>query len=74
MNDYAYIDFDGSPEDLEELFFAPIIAFDVESTGVNTGTSLPYGFSLSCIPNAAYYTTIEIDFFKESLWHTLHDL
>ena len=67
MNNYCFKSSDGSPEDFEELFYAAIVAFDVEATGVNTSTSLPYGFSLSHKPGTAYYTAIETDFFRKLL-------
>jgi len=67
MNDYAYVSMDGSGEDLHSLISSPILAFDVEATGVNVGTAIPYGFSLANMPNAGYYCDIGNDFFRQLL-------
>jgi len=46
-----------------------MLSFDVEATGVNVGTSVPYGFSLACNTVGAYYAPVENVFFKELLAH-----
>lgn len=55
MSSYYYGSADGLPERLELLERAPVVAFDVESTGSHIGTDLPVGFSLAYEPNSAYY-------------------
>lgn len=67
MKDYAYVSADGSPEDINSLMASGQLAFDVEGTGVNVGTSLPLGFSLAHSLTGAYYATIDNQFFKDLL-------
>lgn len=67
MGDYAFASKDGSPEDLEALFGAPILAFDVESTGVHMRSDVPIGFSVTHSPNSAYYASIDNVYFRELL-------
>jgi len=56
--DFGYVSTDGSLPDLEDLASANVIAFDTETSGTNIATDIPYGFSLSTDPTAAYYTSM----------------
>jgi len=56
---YIFASKNGSPENPYGLISADKLAFDIEGSGVNIGTSVPYGFSLAYEPNSAYYVHID---------------
>ena len=64
---YVYASRNGSPEDSNALSNAKMLAFDIEGSGVNIGTSVPYGFSLAYEPGSAYYIHIDDQHFKDLL-------
>ncbi len=64
---YVYGSRNGSLEDPHKLANANILAFDIEGSGVNIGTSVPYGYSLAYEPNSAYYVSIDDQQFKDLL-------
>jgi len=64
---YVFASKNGSPEDSRALANAKMLAFDIEGSGVNIGTSMPYGFSLAYEPNSAYYVHIDDQHFKDLL-------
>jgi len=55
MLDFGYVSSDSSPPDIDELMASPILAFDVEGSGLNMGKDVPYGFSLAHKGTDAYY-------------------
>lgn len=55
MLDFGYVSSDGSSPDIDELMASPILAFDVEGSGLNMGRDVPYGFSLAHKGTNAYY-------------------
>lgn len=46
---------------------ARLVAFDVEATGLHMGTSVPYGFSLACSPNGAYFACTDNQYLRAVL-------
>lgn len=66
-HDYVYMSEDDSRGYIDELVAAPVLAFDVETTGVDIGISYPLGFSLAYKPKGAYYTDARNEFFKAVL-------
>jgi len=62
--DYAYANMNGHPENPELLAGSNVVAFDVEASGTNIGTGVPYGFSLSCDPRSAYYADVGCDYLR----------
>jgi DNA polymerase-1 len=45
----------GVTQSIEEIFNAPVLALDAESTGLNTGSAIPVGVSVASRPDAAFY-------------------
>lgn len=64
---YVFGSRNGSSESLQLLANAKTLAFDIEGSGVNVGTSVPYGYSLAYEPNSAYYVDIGDQHFKDLL-------
>ena len=64
---YVFASKNGSSENPELLANANILSFDIEGSGVNIGTSVPYGYSLAYEPNSAYYVDIGDQHFKDLL-------
>lgn len=67
MSDYVYASVNGSPENLDQLLSAYVLAFDVEGSGTNLGTSIPYGFSLTHSSSGAYYASVDSQVFRDLL-------
>ena len=59
MLDFGYVSTDGSEPDLGALVNSDMLAFDTETSGTNVAKDIPYGFSLACSPNSAYYTYMD---------------
>ncbi len=64
---YVHGSKNGSSENPILLANANTLAFDIEGSGVNIGTSVPYGYSLAYEPNSAYYVSIDDQQFKDLL-------
>lgn len=67
MNDYLFASTNSSLEDPVALAKAQLVAFDIEGSGTNLGTSIPYGFSLAYNPSGAYYASIGNQYLKAVL-------
>ncbi len=67
MLDFGYISLlDGQP-DISSLLASPVLAFDIESTGVSTAVDKPLGFSLANKETDAYYVHMTNRFFTDLL-------
>jgi len=67
MVEYAFYSVDGSEPDFDSLINASALAFDVEATGINLGVNMPYGFSVGCDINKAYYASADHPWFRAVL-------
>jgi DNA polymerase-1 len=67
MLDYGYVSIDNAQPDLAALKASSIIAFDAETSGVNTAVDIPYGFSTSYRPDDAYFVWMTNRFFTDKL-------
>lgn len=64
---YAHISSNEASPSLEALANSPVLAFDVEGTGTNIGSDLPYGFSVAYEDTSAFYALITNDWFRNLL-------
>ncbi len=67
MLDFGYVSLDGSEPDLASFADASTLAFDIESSGVNTARDVPYGFSMASNEKSAIYTLLQNRFFTDLL-------
>lgn len=57
MNTYLFRSRDDTQQSLNEVMGSPVLAFDVESTGLNAGRAVPLGVSVASLPGAAFYVS-----------------
>jgi DNA polymerase-1 len=55
MPEYVHVSPTGVTQSIDELFNSPVVAFDVESTGLNQGKDVPIGISVATRSDAAWY-------------------
>ncbi len=55
MLDFGYVSLRNTQPDINALLASPVVAFDIESSGVNTATDVPFGFSLAHREVDAYF-------------------
>lgn len=67
MVEYASYSVDGSTPNPAELVDAPVLAFDVEATGLNLAVNMPYGFSVASNTERGYYASADHPWFREIL-------
>ena len=67
MLDFGYISLLDSEPDINGLLASPVLAFDIESTGVSTAIDKPLGFSLANKETDAYYVNMTNRFFTDLL-------
>ncbi len=67
MLDFGFVSMGNSQPDLGALANADLLAFDMETSGVNTATDVPYGFSLAYRERDAYFTTMHNRAFTDLL-------
>jgi DNA polymerase-1 len=63
--DFGFVSMSNTQPDLAALASAPAIAFDAETSGVNTTLDIPYGFSVSHRPDDAYFVFMANRFFTD---------
>ena len=63
--EYSFASRDGHAEDLDALFNADMLAFDVEASGTHTYADVPLGFSVTDGPDHSYFAHIDNAYFRE---------
>ncbi len=67
MLDFGYVSISRSQPDPSALANSGLLAFDMETSGVNTATDVPYGFSLANKETDAYFVHMTNRFFTDLL-------
>jgi len=67
MLDFGYVSLRDTQPDISALLASPVLSFDIESSGVNTATDIPFGFSLAHRETDAYFVYMTNRIFTDLL-------
>ncbi len=67
MLDFGHVSVRNIQPDIDALLASPVLAFDIESSGVSTATDIPFGFSLAHREVDAYFVYMTNRIFTDLL-------